>query len=142
MTRLTSSYPVLMSADVPAAAAFYREHLGFETTFEAEWYVSLVREGHELALLDPTHPTIPEGYRGRTATGVLLNLEVDDVDAVHAELAGRPGIEIALPLRSEDFGQRHFVVAAPDGVLVDIITPIEAVGEYRDQFAPGAEEIS
>lgn len=131
---LTSSYPVLMTADVAAATLFYREHFGYEPTFEAEWYVSLACGSHELGLLDPTHPTIPDGYRGRAASGVLLNLEVEDVDAVHAALSGRPGIEVVLPLRTEDFGQRHFILAGPDGVLVDVITPIAPQGEYVDQF--------
>ncbi|WP_233529040.1 VOC family protein [Antrihabitans stalagmiti] len=134
MSKLVSSYAVLMTADVAAAARFYRENFGYETTFEADWYVSLARGQHELALLDPDHPTIPEAYRGRTAAGVLLNLEVDDVDEVHFELAGRPGIEIVLSLRDEDFGQRHFIVAGPDGVLVDVITPIPPVGDFADQF--------
>lgn len=33
--KITSSYPVLMTRNVPATSAFYREHLGFETTFES-----------------------------------------------------------------------------------------------------------
>ncbi|GGK79082.1 hypothetical protein Ppa06_40440 [Planomonospora parontospora subsp. parontospora] len=48
--------------------------LGFETTFEADWYVSLWRpgdSGYELALLDPAHPTVPEGY-GVPVRGLLL----------------------------------------------------------------------
>lgn len=134
---VTSSYPVLMSDDVPAAATFYRDVFGFETTFEADWYVSLRHGTFELALLDPTHPTIPAGFRGSPARGVLLNLEVTDVDAVHADLSGRAGIEVVLPLRTEDFGQRHFIVAGPDRVLIDVITPIEPRGEYVDRFVAG-----
>lgn len=132
--KLTSSYPVLMSDDVATAATYYRRHFGFEVAFESDWYVSLVNGGFELALLDPAHTTIPEGYRGSAASGVLVNLEVDDVDAVHDALIGSPDIDIVLPLRSEDFGQRHFIVAGPDRVLIDVITPIEPEGEYVDQF--------
>lgn len=131
---LTSSYPVLMSRDLPAATAFYRDTLGFEVTFESDWYVSLRHSGFELALLDPAHETIPEGFRGSAAGGVLLNLEVDDVDAVHDELAGRDGIELALPLRSEAFGQRHFILVGPDRVLIDVITPIAPESDYADRF--------
>ncbi|WP_181783711.1 VOC family protein [Pseudonocardia pini] len=123
---LTSVYPVLMSADVPAAARFYREWFGFEPTFEADWYVSLKNGPWELAILDPAHETVPAGF-GRPVAGMLLNLEVTDVDAEYARLAHLP---IVLPLRSEDFGQRHFIVEAPDGVLVDVITPIPLTGEY------------
>ncbi|WP_261376298.1 hypothetical protein [Isoptericola variabilis] len=35
-----------------------------------------------------------------------------------------------MALRDEDFGQRHFIVAAPDGVLVDVITPVAPSAEY------------
>jgi hypothetical protein len=44
------------------------------------------------------------------------------------------GLEPAQDLRSEDFGQRHFLVAAPDGVLVDVITPIEPSAEFAAQY--------
>ena len=43
--EITSFYPVLMVENVAAAARFYRETLGFETTFEADWYVSLRFDG-------------------------------------------------------------------------------------------------
>lgn len=134
---LTSCYPVLMSDDVAAAAAFYRELFGFETTFETDWYVSLRHGAFELALLDPAHPTIPAGSGGTPAAGVLLNVEVADVDAVHADLVGRAGIAVVLPLRTEDFGQRHFIVAGPDRVLVDVITPVPPRGAYADAFVAG-----
>lgn len=131
---ITSSYPVLMCSDVGAARAYYEGVLGFRPTFEAEWYVSLEREGHELALLDPDHPTIPEGFRGRAARGLLVNLEVEDVDAFHRGLPEDPRVRVVLPLRTEEFGQRHFILAAPDGVLVDVITPLPPQGEYVEQY--------
>lgn len=133
---LTGCYPVLMSRDVAAAAAFYRDVLGFTTTYAADWYVSLRHGTFELALLDPDHETIPEGFRGAPAAGVLINLEVDDVDAVHDRLARRADVEVVLPLRSETFGQRHFILTGPDGVLVDVITPIPPEGEHVDRFEP------
>ncbi|WP_169581822.1 VOC family protein [Microbacterium thalassium] len=135
--NLTSLYPVLMTTDVATTARFYRTHFDFEVTFESDWYVSLKRGTHELAVLDATHPTIPEGFRGSPAGGLLLNLEVDDVDAVHARLVDA-GLTPALPLRSEDFGQRHAIFAGPDGVLIDVITPIPPTGEFADQFSESA----
>lgn len=129
---VTSFYPVLMSEDVPAAASFYRQVLGFATTFESDWYVSLRLGGFELALLAYDHETIPEGYSARPH-GVILNLEVDDVDDVHHQLS-RKGIEVVLPLRDEAWGQRHFIVAAPDGVLLDVIQQTPPSGEYTASY--------
>ncbi|WP_336632673.1 MULTISPECIES: VOC family protein [unclassified Microbacterium] len=130
---VTSFYPVLMSRDVVAAASFYRDVLGFETTFEADWYVSLRLGTFEIAILDLDHPTVPSGYAA-VPSGVILNLEVDDVDGVHRGLVERPDVEIVLPLRDEDFGQRHVIIAAPDGVLLDVIQPTPPTGEYADAY--------
>lgn len=133
---LTSAYPVLMTRDVAATAAFYRTHFGFEVAFEADWYVSLARGRWELAVLDASHPTLPIG--GRPASGVLINLEVDDVDAEYDRLVTHGPLDALLPLRSEDFGQRHFIVTGPDDVLVDVITPIQPIEEFEAQFANAA----
>lgn len=135
--QITGFYPVLMSDDVASAAAFYREVLGFETTFESDWYVSLRRDAYELAVLACTHPTIPDGFRS-PAKGVLLNLEVTDVDAVHDGLTVEHGHRVRLPLRDEEFGQRHFILEAPDGVLLDVIQPIPPSAAFADAYAEGA----
>ncbi|GAT65536.1 glyoxalase [Planomonospora sphaerica] len=73
---------------------FHTRLLGFETTFEADWYVSLRQPeapGYELAPLDPAHPTVPEGY-GVPARGLLLNFEVEDVDAEWDRLVAGEGL--------------------------------------------------
>jgi uncharacterized glyoxalase superfamily protein PhnB len=66
--------------------------------------------------------------------GLLLNFEVADVDAEWERLVVRGGLRPELELRSEAFGQRHFIVADPDGVLIDVITPIAPSDEYADSF--------
>ncbi|WP_229070536.1 VOC family protein [Actinoplanes sp. DH11] len=133
---LTSSYPVLMTTDVAATTAFYREYFGFDVGFAADWYVSLRRDTWELAVLDTGHETIPAAYRGAVAGGMLLNLEVDDVDAEWERLVASGTLAAVLPIRTEDFGQRHFIVAGPDGVLIDVITNVEPTPEYAARFTP------
>lgn len=132
--NITSFYPVLMVDDVEASARFYREVLGFETTFEADWYVSLRFDGGELAVLDRTHETIPVGFRN-PVQGLLLNVEVADAAAEHARMVGALGLAERLGLRDEDFGQRHFIVDAPGGVLLDVIEPIEPSPKFAAAYA-------
>lgn len=127
--KTTSFYPVLMSSDVSAAADYYRDHLGFETTFDSSWYVSLRLGGFELAILAKDHETVPENRRA-LPQGVLLNLEVEDVDEVHQRIVVEQGVSPVLPLRSEDFGQRHFILEGPENVLIDVIQPIEPTAEF------------
>ncbi|MGC4938198.1 VOC family protein [Kribbella sp. DT2] len=131
--NLSSFYPVIATARLRESQDFYTRLFGFETAFEADWYVSLKRPGYELALLDPTHPTIPEGYR-RPVQGLLLNFEVDDVDAEWQRLVIEQGLDPELAIRSEDFGQRHFIVADPSGVLIDVITEIPPTEEFAQAF--------
>lgn len=134
--RLTSFYPVICTSRLQESHRFYTELLGFETTFEADWYVSLRRPGtspYELALLDHTHPTLPEPYR-TPVQGLLLNFEVEDVDAEWERLVQHSGLHPELPLRDEDFGQRHFIVADPNGVLIDVITPTAPTQNYAAQY--------
>jgi hypothetical protein len=39
-----------------------------------------------------------------------------------------------LALRSEDFGQRHFLTADPNDVLIDVIQPISPSNEYQEDY--------
>lgn len=133
--KITSYYPVLMTADVAGTAAFYRDHFGFRPLFESDWYVHLQMANDEavnLAVLDGSHETIPEVARGRAA-GVLLNFEVEEPDALYAD-ARAAGLPILLTLRDEPFGQRHFITADPNGVLIDVIKPIPPSPEFAAQY--------
>lgn len=56
------------------------------------------------------------------------------MDAEWDRLVTRNGLKAELELRSEDFGQRHFIIADPDGVLIDIITPIAPSPEFAAQY--------
>ncbi|RDZ27784.1 VOC family protein [Lysobacter silvisoli] len=137
--KVTSYYPVVMTADVAGTAAFYREHFGFIELFTADWYVHLQLQDDpavNLAVLDGSHETIPESGRGRVS-GLLLNFEVEDVDAVHERLQAA-GLPILRSLRDEDFGQRHFITADPNGVLIDVIKPIPPSAEYAQNYDAGA----
>lgn len=137
--KLTQYYPVIQTDDVPGTAAFYVEHFAFAEAFSSDWYVHLqstLDPSVNLAVLDGQHETVPEVGRGAT-TAMILNFEVDDVDAVYARLmkAGLPNVK---SLRDEPFGQRHFITQDPNGLLIDVVTPIPPSEEYAHQYAPDA----
>jgi len=137
--KITSFYPVLMVQDVAATAGFYIRHFDFRPAFAADWYVHL-RSAHDpavnLAILHGDHATIPAEGRGR-ASGMLINFEVADVDAAHAR-ALEDGLPVLLPLRDEAFGQRHFITRDPNGVLIDVITPIPPSEAFAKQYEADA----
>ncbi len=124
--RFTNLYPLLQVRDVAATAGFYRTHFGFTPVFESDWYIHLKGDSeslHELAIIQFEHDTIPE--LGRVpSSGVMLSFYVEDA-AAEATRLEQAGLTIAQPLRDEVFGQRHIIVADPNGILIDVITAIE-----------------
>ena len=134
--KCTQFYPVLMTDRVADCARFFVQHFRFKPVFDSGWYMHLISaedESVNLALVQRDHPTIPAAGRGVSAGGLLLNFEVADVDAEYLR-AQSQGLTILLPLRDEDFGQRHFIAQGPDGVLIDVITPIEPSEAFKAQY--------
>ena len=137
--KTTSYHPVIMTDDVAGTVAFYEAHFRFEALFTSDWYVHLQSKEDEkvtLAVLDGSHETIPAVGRGKVS-GLLLNFEVEDVDAVYAALCAA-GLPILRDIRDEDFGQRHFITADPNGVLIDVIKPIPPSAEFAANYADEA----
>jgi catechol 2,3-dioxygenase-like lactoylglutathione lyase family enzyme len=104
---------------------FFVELLGFQVNFDEDWYVHLSAPGDpalEVAVWRRDHELVPEAYRQRPA-GMILTLVVDDVDAVH-ERAGKIGVTVVASPRDQFYGQRSCLVLDPNGLLVDISTPL------------------
>lgn len=135
--KLNSFYPVIMSEKVAESAMFYTQYMGFEMVYEAEWYVSLKQSSgdvpFELALLDATHPTIPQAYQ-RKVQGMILNFEVDDLDQEYQRLIMDHKLPLCQDIRDEDFGQRHFIISDPNGVLIDVIKVIPPSEEESSHY--------
>ncbi|RVJ61340.1 glyoxalase [Sinorhizobium medicae] len=133
--KSTSYYPVIMTEDVQQTAEFYVRHLRFEPLFTSDWYVHLQSKEDEhvtLAVLDCRHETVPERHRA-PVRGLLLNFEVEDPDRLYAEMQDA-GLPILKPICDEEFGQRHFITADPNGVMIDIIKPIPPSAGFADAY--------
>ena len=134
--KTTSYYPVIMTFDVAGTSAFYQEHFRFEPLFASDWYVHL-RSSEDrrvnLGIVAADHETVPEAARGKAAAGLIINFEVRDPDVIH-ERVRAAGLPILRSLRDEPFGQRHFITADPNGVLIDVIKPIPPSEEFLCQY--------
>jgi len=132
----TSIYPVIQSMRVAETAAFYTQYFGFYPTFESAWYISLrhtTAEHYELAIVDSTHSSVPTVAQQPT-TGLILNIEVGDVDAVYEQLITHAALPLLRELSHEAWGQRHFITADPNGVLIDVITTIAPSQEFSAHY--------
>ena len=115
-------YAGYVTEDLPATRAFFEDKLGFEALFESEWFVLLALQGNQIGLLKPEQdgqaPLFRRAYPGH---GAWITFSVPDVDAVHRR-AQAAGIPIAVPLRDEPWGERHFSVITPNGLALDFVT--------------------
>ncbi|MBP2620643.1 VOC family protein [Streptococcus panodentis] len=138
---ITSLYPVLMCENLEATANFFIENFQFRETFRSDWYISLknIESDFELAFIDSKHGTVPQAYQSK-ASGLIINIEVDNVDCLYEELRQQEEMEFLLPIKSEDFGQRHFIVEAPGSILVDIIQVIPPSEDFVANYLGGEDE--
>lgn len=128
---MRSLFPDICSDDIAASRDFYVALFGFRVAFEIAWYVQLQSPADpnlQLAFVARDHESVPEGFRA-APRGVLVTIETEDVDAVHAR-ARELGVEIVYALRDEVFGQRHFMAKDPNGLLVDVVQLISPAPSF------------
>ncbi len=140
--QISSVYPVFMTKDVAGLSGFYRTYFGFETSFEADWYVSLktAGDGHyfQLAFVREGHPSIPEGF-SRPASGLILNIEIEDARSEYERLVVSGRLPVKVDIRDEPWGQRHFILADPASNLIDVIQIIPPTSEFLAQYTDGVQ---
>jgi catechol 2,3-dioxygenase-like lactoylglutathione lyase family enzyme len=131
-------FPVLMTDRLAESRDFNADLLGMRLAFEADWYVQLLSTttpAAQLGLVASGHESVPPRFP-RAAAGVLVTVEVDDVDAVYERAQAR-GLGIELSLRDEDWGQRHFITRDPNELAVDVVQVIPVTSdEAAAQYAP------
>ena len=101
-------------SDRPAETRdFFVDLFGFEVAMDIGWVTTVA---------SPTNPAVQISIIGgddMAAPGI--SVEVADVDAVHANAVER-GLEIAYPLRDEDWGVRRFMLRDPSGTVINVLS--------------------
>ncbi len=115
--------PHLESDDLEASRDFYAGFLGLDVAMDLGWIVTFASPSNPTAQLNLYGPAAPPA-----SVQPQMSIEVDDVEAVHAE-AVRRGIEIVYPLTDEPWGVRRFFARDPNGVVVNLLS-------HRDQAEP------
>ena len=110
--------PFMHVPDIEAAIAFFRDILGFTVHFHAHNYAYVQRETAAFRLLENECPEdgAPPGNRR-----FAYYIDVENVDGLLAELKPKldtlPQGDVHGPV-DQPYGQREFMVLAPDGNLV------------------------
>jgi catechol 2,3-dioxygenase-like lactoylglutathione lyase family enzyme len=103
-----------ISSDRPAETRdFFVDLLGFELAMDLGWVTTLASPTNQAAQV-----TIVASD-DMAAPGITV--EVADVDTIHAR-ATELGLEIAYPLRDEEWGVRRFMLREPSGTVVNVLS--------------------
>ena len=115
----------LLVDDVAATADFYRDHLGFDTRFEAHGiYIELVFADAILGIYQRDLMTAIVGETALAPGPVLVCVDTVDVDGIAARL-DEAGIALVTPPTDRpEWVLRTLHVADPAGNLVEVNQPL------------------
>jgi predicted enzyme related to lactoylglutathione lyase len=103
---------------------FYARLLDFVVGFEHQgWYIQMASPDHpqlQIGIMRRDHEFTPAAFQ-QAAQGVIISVQVADIDATYASVLER-GFRIEHELRDESFGMRRFMVADPNGLLVNLFS--------------------
>jgi catechol 2,3-dioxygenase-like lactoylglutathione lyase family enzyme len=103
-----------LRSDKPAETRdFFLGLLGFQPAMDLDWVVTVASPDNptaQVTIVSNDDPAAPG-----------ISVEVDDVDAVHSR-AQEQGLEIAYPLRDEEWGVRRFMLREPGGTMVNVLS--------------------
>ena len=128
--KIKKSVPLMTTAKLSETKRFYCEHFGFRATFEAENFLGLASEDGvcELSFMPPM-----EGAPMKETAGLILCLEVEDVDAEHARLE-KEGVTFMQAPKDNPWGDRSAIAVDPAGVSVYIYKMIPPSPEFEKYF--------
>ncbi len=109
--------PNLVTDDLGTARTFYEEFLGFDVAMDEPGFTMFASPSNrtaQITVADRAQPGLDRGI-----SEAQISIEVEDVDALHAEAVSR-GLEIVYPLTDEPWGIRRFFVRDPDGRVINV----------------------
>jgi len=126
----------ILVKDLTTSAAFYRQLADFEQTYTSDWYIVMTAPGLaglEIGLIDQVSEFAPRPAGGMPAGG-FLTLVVDDVFAAYRR-AGELGVEQIEPPTAQPYGQTRALIRDPNGVVIDLSTPTDALADRLGRSA-------
>ena len=121
---LLRSFTNICSDNLQITRDFYIELLGFEISYDSDWYVLLCNsddKGFELGIIKRSHELVPTEFQTKPS-GMYITFVVQNVDEIYRKAISM-GVNIIQKPQNEFYGQRRFLVADPSGCLLDICSP-------------------
>lgn len=120
--NITSLSVSLTVNNVEASSEFLTKHFGFKEKISANGFASLVHEssGINVIYMQTGIEVLPEFLRSVTVAGTILAFVTTNLEAEQERLR-LAGVPIALPLQTEEWGEKLFMVTDPNGVVIELV---------------------
>ena len=124
MQEIDRMMAVVPTDDLAGSKAFYLSLFNLKVDYDSDWFIHLMSEGGqiELGIIQRSNDAVPSGL-GSQHGGIYLTLVVQNVDKIR-EIAATLDCEIILEPRDTPYGQRQLIIKDPNGVSLDISSPI------------------
>ena len=120
----------IITDKVQQSKEFYVRLFNAQVLYEGEggWFVLLQVGNNELGFMLPDQPTQAAIFRQPfQGQGLWLTLEVADVQPMYQHMIAQQQ-PVLQHIRDEPWGDRHFVIADPNGIGIDVVQRIAPAG--------------
>ncbi len=124
--NIKALYPVICVDKPMESAKFFIEILGFKAIFEQDWYVHLLSSdnGQQIGLVYTSHESVPVGHVS-AVQGCFVTIEPENIDETWNLIKDK--VEILHPLKTESWGQKHFICLAPGNIMIDFVEMVNDI---------------
>ena len=128
MIAINEIYPLYVTTNLAELKAFYEKHFGFTSAFyDPEFYLHLLHpeSGQQIGFMLPDHPSQPTFLHSPTSNiGAIISFGVTDAKKAY-QVATESGLTVVLEYVKEAWGQAHFIIRDPQGLLIDIVEHVQ-----------------
>jgi catechol 2,3-dioxygenase-like lactoylglutathione lyase family enzyme len=114
----------IVTSKLAESKDFYFKVLNFGVSFENEFYLLMhtPNQSDQISFLLPNHPSQQALFKTKFAgKGMYITIEVENVEEEYNRIKTL-GVPIAIELRTEPWGDKHFAIVDPNGIGIDIVT--------------------
>lgn len=120
--HITSFSVSLTVNNVQTSSDFLVKHFGFTQKIAADGFASLLHEsaGINVIYMQTGLEVLPAALRTIPVAGTILAFVTTNLEAEEERLR-LAGVPILMPLQTEEWGEKLFMVTDPNGVVIELV---------------------
>ncbi|MEO0555643.1 MAG: VOC family protein [Bacteroidota bacterium] len=124
MKTLNRMMTNICSKNLDESKVFYTSLFDFSIDYDSDWFIHLISKDKqlELGIINATHEIVPKSTQTRPE-GFYITFVVEKADDIF-QIAKNEGFDIVSEPSDTFYGQRRLLLRDPNGVIVDVSSPI------------------